>query len=135
MASFLDKTGLTYLWGKITGKIAQSTADAVAKTGHLTLNYTTWAGQLAALRTGLNQQNRYIAMFVCYDGAASGILTNDKYRGYLKGYVTLSGANNNLYDFFAGALSTGDMYAWRITASDEAPTISNFRKFMATAVT
>lgn len=26
MASFLDKTGLTYLWGKITDKIAQSTA-------------------------------------------------------------------------------------------------------------
>ena len=28
MASFLDKTGLTYLWGKITERIAQSTAWA-----------------------------------------------------------------------------------------------------------
>lgn len=29
MSSFLDKTGLTYLWGKITDKIARSTAKVV----------------------------------------------------------------------------------------------------------
>lgn len=118
-----------YSKSQVDQKITQSTADAVAKTGYLTLNYTTWEGQLAALRAGLNQQNRFIAMFVCFNGDAAGILTNNNYRGYLKGYVTLSGVGLNLYDFFAGALNTGDMFSWRLTASDSAPTISDFRSY------
>lgn len=97
---------------------------------------TTWSQIYAKLKAGLNDQGgRSIALITVYAGAISGILTGDRYRGYLKGFVTLSGANNNLYDFFAGALSEGDMFAWRITATDSAPTISNFRKFAATAVT
>lgn len=116
--------------GGVYDAIQQSTATAVAKTGVLVLNATTWSELLAALRAGLNQHNRAIALFVCYNTRATSILTGGRVTLYMKGYVTLSGGDANLYDFFGGALSNGDMYAWRITASDSSPTISNFRRFV-----
>lgn len=129
MAGFSGATGVPLK--QMQDAIAQSTADAVAKTNALILNDTTWTGLLAKLRAGLNNQNgRAIALFVCYSTTATSILTGGRVTSYMKGYVTMSGANSNLYDFFGGALSNGDMYAWRITASDSEPTISNFRRFV-----
>ena len=104
--------------------------DTDAHCALIVLNGTTWAELLASLRAGLNQKSgRAIALFVCYNGTACSILTGNNYGGYMKGYVTLSGTNANLYDFFGGPLSTDNMYTWRITASDSAPTISNFKTY------
>lgn len=127
--------GSTWTGWKTFVDYAQTMADAVGKAGSFALNDTTWAGLLATLQANLNRYNRAIALFVCYNTTATSILTGGRVSSFMKGYVTMSGSDSNLYDFFGGALSNGDMYSWRITASDSAPTISNFRKFVGTAVT
>ena len=109
--------------------IAQSTA----KTQAIVINdsQTTWSDIYAKLKDGLNNVvgGRSVALITVYSTAATNILSGGNISSFFKGYVTLSGANSNLYDFFGGPLSSGDMYAWRVTASDSAPTISNFRSY------
>ena len=114
-----------------SGGVYNAIAQATASVSSISFSSeTTWSQIYAKLKTALNDQNRAIALITVYSGAVSSVLTANNYGGYLKGYVTLSGGDNNLYDFFAGALSTGDMFAWRVTASDSAPTISNFRRYV-----
>lgn len=119
----------TYTKTEVDNKISQSTA----KTQAIVINdsQTTWSAIYAKLKDGLNNvsNGRAIALITVYSTAATNILSGGNISIYFKGYVTLSGSSSNLYDFFGGSLSSGYMYAWRVTASDSGPTISNFREF------
>lgn len=119
-----------YSKSQVDQKISQSTANTPQA---IVINdgQTTWSAIYAKLKEGLNNagNGKAIALITVYSTAATSILSGGNVSSYFKGYVTLSGSNNNLYDFFGGSLSSGHMHAWRVTASDSGPTISNFREF------